>query len=93
MSAEINVLSAGAVKPGLVKVIDTYQHETGHKIEVTFATAPAIRKRLNNGEMFDLIIAPVKLLDELPTQGNTKGADRSTVGLQAIAARRRVDCL
>ena len=80
MSAEINVLSAGAVKPGLVKVIDTYQHETGHKIEVTFATAPAIRKRLNNGEMFDLMIAPVNLLDELSTQGNAKGADRNTVG-------------
>src|SRR6266508_694732 len=80
MSAEINVLSAGAVKPGLVKVIDTYQHETGHKIEVTFATAPAIREQLHNGEMFDLMIAPVNLLDELSTQGNAKGADRNTVG-------------
>jgi molybdate transport system substrate-binding protein len=77
---EINLLSAGAVQPGLVKVIDAFRRQTGDDVKITFATAPAIRQRLNNGEMFDLIIAPVNLLDELSTQGNAKSADRSTVG-------------
>ena len=76
----INLLSAGAVQPGLVKVVDAFQRQTGDDVKITFATAPAIRKRLNNGEMFDLMIAPVNLLDELSTQDNAKGADRSTVG-------------
>jgi molybdate transport system substrate-binding protein len=76
----INLLSAGAVQPGLVKVVDAFRRQTGEDVKITFATAPAIRKRLNNGEMFDLMIAPVNLLDELSTQGNAKGADRNTVG-------------
>jgi len=76
----INLLSAGAVQPGLVKVVDAFRRQTGDDVKITFATAPAIRKRLNNGEMFDLMIAPVNLLDELSTQDNAKGADRSTVG-------------
>jgi molybdate transport system substrate-binding protein len=76
----INLLSAGAVQPGLVKVVDAFRRQTGDDVKITFATAPAIRKRLNNGEMFDLMIAPVDLLDELSTQGNAKGADRNTVG-------------
>ena len=76
----INLLSAGAVQPGLVKVVDAFRRQTGDDVKITFATAPAIRKRLNSGEMFDLMIAPVDLLDELPTQGNAKGADRNTVG-------------
>jgi len=76
----INLLSAGAVQPGLVKVVDAFRRQTGDDVKITFATAPAIRKRLNNGEMFDLMIAPVNLLDELSTQGNAKGADRNTVG-------------
>jgi len=76
----INLLSAGAVQPGLVKVVDAFRRQTGDDVKITFATAPAIRKRLNNGEMFDLMIAPVNLLDELSTQDNAKGADRRTVG-------------
>ena len=76
----INLLSAGAVQPGLVKVVDAFRRQTGDDVKITFATAPAIRKRLNNGEMFDLMIASVNLLDELSTQDNAKGADRSTVG-------------
>jgi molybdate transport system substrate-binding protein len=76
----INLLSAGAVQPGLVKVVDAFRRQTGDDVKITFATAPAISKRLNNGEMFDLMIAPVDLLDELSTQGNAKGADRNTVG-------------
>ena len=47
MQEEIVVLSAGAVQPGLVKVIDAFRHETGDEVKVTFATAPTIRKRLH----------------------------------------------
>src|SRR5919108_1057384 len=47
MREESVVLSAGAVQPGLVKVIDAFRHETGDEVKVTFATAPTIRKRLH----------------------------------------------
>jgi len=80
MPAEINVLSAGAVKPGLVKVIDEFKRETGHTIEVTFATAPTIRQRLSGGETTDLVIAPPDLLDEIAGTGKGLAADRVTVG-------------
>jgi molybdate transport system substrate-binding protein len=78
MPAEIRVLSAGAVQPGLVKVIDTFRRETGHDVEVVFATAPAIRKRLSSGETADLVIAPPDLFDELEKTGTA--ADRNAVG-------------
>jgi molybdate transport system substrate-binding protein len=78
-NAEISVLSAGAVQPGLVKVIDAFRHETGHEVKVAFATAPAILKRVD-GETPDVVIAPPAVLDELVNAGKATPADRVTVG-------------
>jgi molybdate transport system substrate-binding protein len=78
MPAEIRVLSAGAVKPGLVTVIDAFRRETGDEVRVTFATAPTIRNRLTSGETADLVIAPPDLFDELEKTGTA--ADRGALG-------------
>ena len=58
VTTEIKVLSAGAVEPGIVKVIDSYQRETAHNVKVTFATAPTILKRIGEANIADLVIAP-----------------------------------
>ncbi len=80
MAAEIRVLSAGAVEPGLVGLIDAFRRETGHDVKVAFATAPALRKRIGGGEMVDVVIAPPAVLDDLVKGGKAAAADRVTVG-------------
>jgi molybdate transport system substrate-binding protein len=80
MPAEITVLSAGAVQPGLMQVIDAFRRETGDEVKVSFATAPTIRKRLNSGEIADVLIAPPELLDELEKTASSKTTDRNVVG-------------
>ncbi len=79
MPAQINILSAGAVSPGLVKVIEAFRRETGEDVKVTFATAPELRKRLGSGESADVVIAPPDLLDEL-AKLETVAAERIIVG-------------
>lgn len=76
--AQLELLSAGAVKPGLVHVIDAFQQKTGHKVNVTFATAPEIRKRIG-GAAPDVVIAPPQLLDDLVKAGKAAG-ERVMVG-------------
>jgi len=76
--AQFELLSAGAVKPGLVHVIDAFQQKTGHKVDVTFATAPEIRKRIG-GAALDVVIAPPQLLDDLVKAGKATG-ERGIVG-------------
>ena len=77
---EIKLLSAGAVKPGLARVIDQFRSETGDEVTISFATAPAIRKQLGGAETFDLVIAPPDLLDGLASEGKAQVGDRVTVG-------------
>jgi len=80
LAAEIRVLSAGAVEPGLAGLIPAFERETGHKVNAAFATAPAIRKRISEGEVVDVIVAPPALLDELVKGGKAAAANRIAVG-------------
>jgi molybdate transport system substrate-binding protein len=80
MPAQINILSAGAVAPGLVNVIDAFRRETGHDVKVSFATAPELRKRLSGGEMADVVIAPPELLEAVASADKAASANRPTLG-------------
>jgi molybdate transport system substrate-binding protein len=60
----LTVLSAGAVKPGLTQITDSFRRQTGYGVEITFATAPAISKRIAAGTIPDVVIAPPGVLDE-----------------------------
>jgi len=77
---EIKVLSAGAVEPGMVKVIDSFRRETGHELKISFATAPSILKRLGEANTADVVIAPPAVLDEWVKAGKAASTNRVIVG-------------
>jgi molybdate transport system substrate-binding protein len=91
--AEVSLLSAGAVKPGLVKVIDTFQSASGHKVNLAFATAPAIVKRIDGGEPVDVVIAPEAVLNKLENSGKIAAAERITVGRIGVGVLVRAGAL
>src|SRR5258707_12914834 len=79
MAAEIRVLSAGAVEPGLRAAAAAFQKQSGHSVNIAFNTAPEIRKRIGAGEAFDGVVAPPAALDEFAGAG--KGApEAATLG-------------
>ncbi len=79
MPGPINILSAGAVSPGLVRVIDAFRRDSGHDVAITFATAPELRKRLASRESAHIVIAPPEVLNELTNSGGA-AARRVMVG-------------
>lgn len=89
-AAELSVLSAGAIEPGVTKVIAAFQQESGHKLRLQFNTAPQIRKRIAEGEAWDVVIAPPALLDEL-SQLVKLGEERMPVGRVGLGVVVRPD--
>ncbi len=79
VAAEIKVLSAGAIEPGLRAAAAAFGKQSGHDVKITFNTAPEIRKRIVGGEAFDVVIAPPAALDEFAAAGKIS-ADRVDVG-------------
>mgnify|MGYP001271573712 CR=1 FL=1 len=63
MGADIKVLSAGAVEPGIVKLAEQFRKGTGHRARIQFNTAPQLEKRISGGEVADVLIAPPGLMD------------------------------
>ncbi|HWH82155.1 MAG TPA: substrate-binding domain-containing protein [Burkholderiaceae bacterium] len=64
-AAEIRVLSAGAVEPGLRPALRAFEQTTGHRVALQFATAPQIAQRTDAADAFDIVIAPALGLDGL----------------------------
>ncbi len=77
-AAEITVLSAGAIQPGLAAAAAAFERQTGHLVKITYATAPQIGARVGGGEAFDVVIAPPAVLEELAKAG--KIGERVTLG-------------
>ena len=85
-AAEIRVLSAGAVEPGLRPVLAAFEAASGHHVALGFASAPQIRERVGAGETFDVVIAPPAVLDDLEakTRIATDRAQRVSIGRVGI---------
>src|SRR5439155_8161208 len=79
MAAEIRVLSAGAVEPGLRAAAAAFKKQSGHDVNIAFNTTPEIRKRIGGGEAFDVVIAPPAALDEFAGAGKV-ATDRVNLG-------------
>ncbi|MES2978605.1 MAG: substrate-binding domain-containing protein [Pseudomonadota bacterium] len=63
-AAEIAVLSAGAIEPGLKAAVGAFEKQTGHSVKITFNTAPELRKRMQDKPAFDVVIAPPAAITE-----------------------------
>ena len=79
-AAEIKVLSAGAVEPALVALAETFGRDTGHQVNITFATAPALRRKVAAGEAADILIAPPAVVDDFVKAGKVLAEDRAALG-------------
>ena len=53
---DIRVLSAGAIEPGIAAAASAFERDTGHKVLITFDTAPRIRARVNAGEQWGAFV-------------------------------------
>jgi molybdate transport system substrate-binding protein len=89
-AAELALLSAGAVEPGIKPVVAAYEAASGDRVRITFAAAPQIDARLARAEPFDVVIAPVAVLDAA-RQAQRVSADRVPVGQVGIGVAVRAD--
>ena len=72
-AAEVVVLSGGAIKPGILAAAQASRRASGVDVTVRFATAPAIRRRLQEGEAADVLVVPAALAEELARAGAAAG--------------------
>ena len=80
LAADIKVLSAGAVEPGLHAFAEQVKRDLGHELTIIFNTTPQITKRLAAGEVYDLLILPPASLERAAKDGKIAADTRVPVG-------------
>ena len=80
LATEVNVMSGQAIEAGLVVAVDAFRQQTGNIVKITYATTPQMRRRIDEGETPDVVIAPPALLDELANAGKIDRSAQVSVG-------------
>jgi molybdate transport system substrate-binding protein len=80
VAADVKVLSAGAVEPGLLRAAEQFERASGNEIKVQFNTAPQLTKRMAEGEVADILIGPPAVLDEQAKNGRISAQGRLMLG-------------
>lgn len=76
----VRVLSAGSVEPGLVRAVGAFSAQTDCEVRIEWATTPNIRRRLGDGEAFDLVVLTVDAARDLTASGRLRTEPHVGIG-------------
>lgn len=73
-SAQLRVFSTIAVQAALKELAPVYEKQSGNKLDITFNTAAALARRVQDGESADALILTPPLLEGLVKDGKAAPA-------------------
>src|SRR4051812_7438827 len=79
-AADLKVFSDGPLRTALTQIVAEFRAQSGHAVEVVYATAPALKAKLGAGEKADILISLAPEIAEL------KEAGRLAITQDAIAS-------
>jgi molybdate transport system substrate-binding protein len=86
MSAEIKVISGGAMRRFLAEAVPLFEAASGHKLAIRFGLTREMKAAIEAGAVFDVALLPRSAIDQLVdggkiAPGTVTDAVRSLVGL------------
>ncbi|MGC2079446.1 MAG: substrate-binding domain-containing protein [Xanthobacteraceae bacterium] len=92
----IKILSGGAMRPLMARMIPLFERANAATIEIEFRLTSALKKAIEDGTVFDIAVLPRPELDELVKHGTiapagTADIARSTIGLAVRAGAPKPD--
>src|SRR5690349_5467329 len=83
-AAEIKVLASGATKEACSDLIPAFEKASGHKVVATWAGTVNIKKRMADGEVFDVVIVAAPEIDAFIQQGKLRPGSRADLMKSAV---------
>ena len=91
-AAEIKLLCAVALQPGMAALIPNFEKSSGHKVTIAYGTAGAVVNRVQKGEAADIVISSVPLIDQLQAQGKVVAGSRVSFAKVGVGVFVREGC-
>ena len=90
-AAAIKVMCDSPVEPALIKVADLFRQETNNQVTLACAAGPAIKKRIEGGEVADVVVVEPDFVEALTNSGKVRAGDRPTIGHVGVGLGNRTD--
>ena len=75
-AGQIKLLSSNAVKEAFSELIPQFEKATGHRVDVLWGGTLDLKKRVEDGEVADLVIAPAADIDSMIASGKLVARSR-----------------
>ena len=83
-AAEIKVLSTASFRQVMEDLGPKFERATGHKLAITFATLGATVKRVQDGEIADVVIIPQQGINGLVKDGKAVAGNVTVIASAGI---------
>src|SRR5712692_3548719 len=75
-AVEVKVLAPTTVRAVINELGPQFERATGHKLAIKYEVAPAVKRQIDAGETFDLVIITRPLIGDLIKQGKVAAETR-----------------
>lgn len=89
MSREIRLVGAIAVRPAILALIPEFEAATGYKVAARWELNPILKKQIEAGEPFDLVIINPNMVADLAAQRKVDAASQAPFGRIAMGVGAR----
>ena len=76
MAAEVKLMSGAAMSGAFGELLPQFERATGHKVGIQYGAGGPVKKQIEAGEAFDLVIIDSDEVDDLIKQGKIAGDTR-----------------
>jgi molybdate transport system substrate-binding protein len=83
-AAEIKVISSVGVKGALEVLKPQFERATEHKLNITYGTAVPLKRQIDGGESFDVVILTPALVEDLAKSGKVAAGTPAVVAKAGI---------
>jgi len=90
-AAAIKVMCDSPVQPALTKVADLFRRETNDQVTLACNAGPAVKKRIEDGEVADVVVVEPDFVEALTNSGKVRAGDRPMIGHVGVGLGNRVD--
>lgn len=84
MNQDIRLFGAIAVRPAVLALIPQFETATGFKVASKWELNPTVKKQIEAGEPFDLVITNPNLIQDLIDLGKVKAGSQAAFGRVAM---------
>jgi molybdate transport system substrate-binding protein len=79
-AAEVKLFSAIAVRAVINEIMPDFEKKSGHKVSVKFEVNPVVKKQIEAGETFDVVLVNPEFVDELTKLGKVAQGSGESFG-------------